>query len=90
MKIFLFALATGLIITNSCFANCYNISDSDLKYACLAETKNDEGYCYRISNPDDKNFCLAKLKRQKASVIEFPMSIKRTNASQWLNNGEKR
>lgn len=49
----------------SCFANCYNISDSDLKYACLAETKNDEGYCYRISNPDDKNFCLAKLKRQK-------------------------
>ena len=54
MKIFLFALATGLIITNSCLANCYNISDSDLKYACLAETKNDEGYCYRISNSDDK------------------------------------
>ena len=48
MKIFLFALATGLIITNSCFANCYNISDSDLKYACLAETKNDEGYCATV------------------------------------------
>jgi len=30
------------------------------------------------------------LKGKKASVIEFPMSIKRTNASQWLNNGEKR
>lgn len=29
------------------------------------------------------------LKGKKASVIEFPMSIKRTNASQWLDNGEK-
>lgn len=30
------------------------------------------------------------LKGKKASVIESPMSIKRTNASQWLDNGEKR
>ena len=67
MKIFLFALATGLIITNSCFANCYNISDSDLKYACLAETKNDEGYCYRISNPDD-NYLLRQEEYQNKLV----------------------
>ena len=60
MKIFLFALAFGLMIASNCLANCYRISDSDLKYACLAETENNEGYCYR------------------------------TNASQWLNNGEKR
>lgn len=55
MKIFLFALATGLIITNSCLANCYNISDSDLKYACLAETKNDEGYATFIKTANKKD-----------------------------------
>lgn len=44
MKTFLFALAFGLMIASNCLANCYRISDSDLKYACLAETENNEGY----------------------------------------------
>lgn len=82
MKTFLFALAFGLMIASNCLANCYRISDSDLKYACLAETENNEGYCYRISNPDDKNFCLAKLKNNKVFVIEFRIPIKKTNVLQ--------
>ncbi len=84
MKNFLFVLV-NLIIADNCLANCYDISDLDLKYACLAETKNNEGYCYRISNFDDKNFCLAKIKQQQGICYRISDSNKKKRCLAIIN-----
>lgn len=77
MKLFILTILSFMVIIPCCLANCYNISDDNLKYACLAETNNDEGYCYRISNNDDKNFCLAKIKQQQGICYRIADSNKK-------------
>jgi len=48
-------------------SRCYSIRDSDLRQACLAETRNNKGTCYAISDPDRRQLCIAQTTGQKSS-----------------------
>jgi len=47
-------------------SDCYSISDSDSKNACLAIAKKDTSYCYSINKSDTKNACLGAAKNDSS------------------------
>ena len=63
---FSFALLFFSITEAYSNSSCYNISNKDKKYMCLAKAKGKSSYCYNISNKDKKNMCLAIVKDKKS------------------------
>lgn len=63
-----------VLFSQGCFANCYNIKDSDLKNNCLAMETRNQSYCYSIKDSDAKNYCLARLTGQQSYCYSIKAS----------------
>ena len=48
-------------------SRCYAIRDTDMRNACLAETRDDKSQCYAIKDHDRRQLCLAQTTGQKST-----------------------
>lgn len=52
-------------------AECYNISDRDMRYQCLAMEKSDYSLCHNIANRDRRYYCIALVKGEQSQCYNI-------------------
>lgn len=63
LAIFLFGPVIALAGQATTASACYNISDADVRVACLARTHRDPGRCYSVQRSDLRAQCLAEVRQ---------------------------